>query len=85
MRLAEKNLTLEAIDFGSVDAEAEKNLDRYFIKTPQADFDGAVKAGGEDEMTTPRQPSYGELDSSDLLVLAGREVARGHSELVEIG
>lgn len=42
MRLAEKNLTLEAIDFGSVDAEAEKNLDRYFIKTPQADLEAKL-------------------------------------------
>lgn len=36
MRLAELGLTLGNLDLGSVDAESDKRLAEYFVKTPQA-------------------------------------------------
>ena len=37
MKLSEKNLTVKDLDFGTVDAEADKRLAEYFIDTPQVD------------------------------------------------
>lgn len=37
MKLSEKKLTVKDLDFGSVDAEADRRLAEYFISTPQVD------------------------------------------------
>ena len=37
MKLSDKGLTVKDLDFGKVDAEADRRLAEYFINTPQVD------------------------------------------------